>query len=200
MFGSAGVSFDWSVRLGDGFSGVTGGRGATLTLPAMLPAWLLVAVLDPAVALTNLADEPWMSGVRGEGLGGAPVLDELAFVFLVSYSTHDDVESGGDVTCTRYGLGVKLTGPGPTDRRLRAALLAGWAWSDLEFDMRTNLEGTGPYVGVGLELRATPVGRGSAVMGFRADVRWEWLSGVDGSGDSFSTTTFTAGAGVVFYW
>ena len=200
MFGSAGVSFDWLVRPGDGFSGLADGPGVTLEIPATLPAWLLYAMFDPTAVLVSLTEEAWMSGIRGESLGTSPVFDEIAFVFLLSYSTHDDVEFGGDATCLRYGLGVKLTGPGPADRRLRATLSGGWAWGEFDFDMRTDLDGTGPYLGVGLEARGTSSQRGAAVMGFRADVRWEWLRGVDGSGGSFSTKTFTAGAGVVFYW
>lgn len=200
LFGSGGVSLDWSVRLGDGLSGLADGLGGTLEIPATLPAWLVYAMFDPTAVLVSLTEEAWMSGVRGEGLGTAPVFDEIAFVFLLSQSTHDDVAFGGDATCLRYGLGVKLTGPGPADRRVRTTLSGGWAWGEFHFDMRTDLDGTGPYLGVGLEARGTSAQRGGAVMAFRTDARWEWLRGVDGSGGTFSTRTFTAGAGVVFYW
>ncbi|MHC4506406.1 MAG: hypothetical protein ACYTFI_24185 [Planctomycetota bacterium] len=200
LFGTAGVSFDWSVRPGDGVSGLADGVGGTLEIPATLPAWAIYAMFDPTAVLVSLTEEAWMSGVRGEGLGTAPVFDEIAFVFLLSYSTHDDVEFGGNAICTRYGLGVKLTGPGPASNPLRATLSGGWAWGDFDFDMRGGLDGTGPYLGVGIEARGTSGQRGEAVMGLRADVRWEWLRGVDGSGGDFSTRTFTAGAGVAFYW
>ena len=200
LFGTAGVSFDWTVRFAGGIEGLADGRGATLEIPATLPAWLVYAVFDPMAVFAPLSEEAWMSGFRGEGLGTSPVLDEVAFVFLLSQSTHDDLRAGGEVTCTRYGLGVKLAGPGPADRRVRGTLSAGWAWGDIDFDRRPDLDGTGPYIGLGVEARAAPPDRGGSVIGFRAGARWEWLRGVDGSGDRFVGRTFTAGAGVVFYW
>ncbi len=38
------------------------------------------------------------------------------------------------------------------------------------------------------------------MIAFRIDARWEQLSGMDGAGGRFGTDTFTAGAGVAFYW
>ncbi|MHC5054848.1 MAG: hypothetical protein ACYTKD_09040 [Planctomycetota bacterium] len=201
LFATAGVSFDWMVRAGGDLGrDLDEGRGVSVEIPATLPGWAVYALLDPSAIFQTLSDEAWRSGFRGEGLRTSPVVDELGFVFVYSRSTHDDILTGDEATFSRYGLGVRLGGPGPADRSLRATVSAGWAWDQIEFESRPDREATGPYLGAGLELRTRPGAMGNTVVGLRLDARWDWPRGLDGVGGRFSGQTFTAGAGVVLLW
>ncbi len=201
LFATAGATFDWTVRPGGDLGReLAEGQGLSLEIPATLPGWALYALIDPSSIMQTFSEEAWRSGFRGDGLRTSPVIDEIGFVFVYSQSTHEDLLTGGDAEFNRYGLGVRMGGPGPAERSLRGTLSAGWAWDEIDFATRADLEATGPYLGAGLELRTRPGAMGNTVIGLRLDARWDWPRGVDGTGGRFSGRTFTAGAGLVLLW
>jgi hypothetical protein len=176
------------------------GEGVSLEIPATLPGWAVYALLDPTSILQTFSDEAWRSGYRGDGLRTSPIIDELGFVFTYSTSTHDDLLFGGEAIYTRYGLGIRLGGPAPASRTVRGTLLAGWAWDEIEYESRPDRNGTGPYLGAGLEIRSRSGAMGNTVVGLRLDARWDWPSGLDGEGGRFSGRTLTTGVGIVLLW
>ncbi len=201
LFATAGVTFDWMVRPGGGLGREFGpGQGVSVEIPATLPGWAVYALLDPSSIFQTLTDEAWRSGFRGDGLRTSPIIDEIGFVFVYSESTHDALLAGGEATFSRYGLGVRLGGPGPAGRTVRGTIAAGWAWSQIEFESRPDLEGTGPYLGAGIELRSRRGAMGNTVVGLRLDARFDWPRGLDGAGGRLSGRTLTTGVGVVFLW
>ncbi len=201
LFATAGVTFDWMVRPGGDLAGeLSSGQGVSLEIPATLPGWAIYAIADPNSIFQTLTEEAWRSGHRGDGLRTSPVIDEIGFVFIYSKSTHDDLVAGGEATFNRYGLGVRLGGPGPAGRIVRGTISAGWAWDQINFESRPDREATGPYLGAGLELRTRTGAMGNTVVGLRLDARWNWPSGLDGVGGRFSGKTLTTGVGVVFLW
>ena len=200
LFGSAGATFDWTVRPEGAWAGLLGdGQGLTAEIPATLPGWVLYALLDPSAIFQTLSEQAWRSGYRGEGLRTSPAFDELGFVFLFSKSTHTDLVTGGEAALSRYGLGVRLGGPGGSDR-FRWTTSAGWAWDRIDFDSRPGIEATGPYLGTGVEFRSPPGSFGNSAIGLQLNARWDWPEGLDGAGGRLSGRIFTAGAGVVFLW
>ena len=208
LFGTFGALFDYNVSFDGHIPGISDGRGFTLEIPATLPAWLVYTlIMNPMAVLSALSPEAWTSGLRGEGLRSSPVFDEIDFELLYSRSTHDDEIYGGGLDYTRVGLGVRLSGPAPPDRVLRASLALGWTWHALDFDRRDNYTGAGLYVGLGLETRfareADSRSRsrgGDSMISLRLSARWDFVRGPDNVGDDFDATLFTAGAGISFYW
>jgi hypothetical protein len=200
MFGTFGASFDWNTEVGGDVPGVGAGRGYSISVPATLPGWIVYGLaVDPMAVFTPLASDAWTSGFCGDGLGTYPVIDEVAFEFVYSASSHDDLLYGGDLALTRYALGMRMTGPGPTERRLRGSMLLGWSWHDFDFDARPAIQASGPYGGIGVEFRFPGRTPGSA-LGVRIDARWDFCVGTDGSGAAVPDQVFSTSAGMQFYW
>lgn len=200
MFGTFGMSYDWMARLDGDLNGVGDGAGYSIAIPATLPAWIVYGLLaDPLALFAPASSETWTSGFRGSGLRTAPVIDEVAFDFIYSVSSHDDEQNDSALSLTRYALGARTTGPGPSDRSLRASLSLGYCWHELNFDDRDNLHASGLYSILGMEYRFQGQGRGSTV-GVRLDARWDWARGADGTGGMFTNDMFTASTGIQLIW
>ena len=200
--GSACLVYDWSVRPAGDIGGIGEGSGATVAVPAALPAWLIYGIfVDPGAIFGGITPDAMASGVRGEGLRTSPIIDELTVEVAYSKSTHDDELAGGRVGYERYSLGVRASGPGPADRAFRATATVGWAWHGLDFDSRADLDGTGPYVALGVVLSA-PAERsdGGRRYGLALEFRQDWFEGLDGLGGEFHEATATASAGAVVRW
>lgn len=194
-FGSAGLYFDWHVRLEGDIGGISDGAGFSLEIPATLPAWLLYGLLvDPVAVFAPLAAETWSSGLAGEGLRTSPLLDEVSFDFFWSRSSHQ-TESLGDLEYNRYALGLRVGGPAGANW-VRAGLSVGCAWHDLNFDAGGRKTLFGPYAALGLDLRPFA----EAGLSIRFQARWDWASGLDDTGGVLRERAFAAGAGVVFSW
>jgi len=199
MFGSVGAAFDWTGHLAGDVQGTGGGAGYSLTIPATLPGWLVYSIIDARAVFATMTAEAWTSGFHGGGLGTAPVIDEVSFDFIYSVGSHEDLVSGGDLTLTRYGIGIHATGPGPEERRIRGGLSVGWCWHDFDFDNRADMTASGPYVGAGFEFRFE-IPSSENVMGVRLDARWDLVHGLDGSGGAFDAELFTSSVGFRFMW
>jgi hypothetical protein len=208
LFGTGGAMFDYNVHFDGHISGIADGRGYTFEIPATLPGWLVYAlVVNPMSVFSTLTPEAWTSGYRGSGLRTSPLFDEIDFELLYSVSSHDDRAFGGELDYTRVGLGVRVSGPAPPERLIRTSLVTGWTWHSLDFDRRDDRTATGVYLGLGFEARFAGGSGGSSrtkgrdsMTSVRLGVRCDFVRGLDGAGDDFDATVFTAGAGFSFYW
>ena len=207
LFGTAGAMFDYNVHFDGHISGIADGQGYTFDIPATLPGWLLYAlVVNPMSVFSTLTPEAWTSGYRGRGLRTSPLFDEIDFEVLYSRSSHDDLTYGGELDYTRVGLGVRVSGPLPSEQ-FRTSLVTGCTWHDLDFDRRDDRAATGAYLGLGFEARFASGSGGSSRLKGRDSMtsaqlglRWDFVRGLDGADDDFDATVLTAGAGVSFYW